>query len=732
MYFKIKLSIALVFISIFSYGQLSVGGFPLQVNTLKSAVDNTVRMPELQQSIIDKAIKENQATDNLLKPFKFAHAFEVNLNPGNSGQWYSTNAKYNVWKLTIESSDAKSLNLIFNQFKLQDGTRLFIYSEEENQYLGAFTNQNNKASGKFAVAPVAGDKITVQYEVPEKMGTPDDFEITRVNHDFIGILKYIRRPYNKQPIAGDCNVDVNCEIGDLWNEVKNAVCRLIVNGEEICSGTLVNNTAEDQKPYVLSASHCYDEWNYAETTVYTFNYESPYCAPLDGDPSHSLSGAIMKAQFDSLDFALVELDEMPPPDFRPYYAGWDQSGEIPDSSASIHHPVGDIKKIAFENHPVSISSFTNSRPKPEYLKQGFFNVSRWDEGVTEVGSSGCALFNGKKQLIGTLTGGAATCSSPVNDYFARFDMQWDYRSDSTKQLKCWLDPLNSGVTSLEGQNFNTDENYCAAFTNLNDADEHGNIVLKIGGESRGYWGGSNSAGITEIVERFVVPGNETLDGISFGVGKLVLNSSSKNSKITVNVYNGNSLPESKIYSKGVYIAGFAEDAMNFIGFDETVEPEDTFYVGFELSSINAEDTFAVYQSLREPTNSTNQFYFKQNSDWYNFQDANASGYAMVNVMELLACNVSVMTDTQVIDTPMNVWVYPNPTQSDLLLESDKAIDSESVSVYNMIGQEMNVGILKEDRYRVRLKFSGNRPGVYFVRFNYNNRFVTRKVSFVPW
>ena len=71
-------------------------------------------------------------------------------------------------------------------------------------------------------------------------------------------------------------------------------------------------------------------WNYAETTIYTFNYESPYCAPLDGDPSNSISGAVMKAKYDSMDFALTELSLVPPPEYRPYYAGWNNTGSLSD------------------------------------------------------------------------------------------------------------------------------------------------------------------------------------------------------------------------------------------------------------------------------------------------------------------------------------------------------------------------------------------------------------------
>ncbi len=731
MRFKYYFIFFLILVVNFSYGQLSSGGFPLQVVSLKSSKINAVKLPELKQSVIDSLKRNNSSTDSHLKPFTFAHAFKVNYNASNSGQWYSTNAGYNVWKLTIQSDDAKSLNLIFSDFELPQKARLFVYNEDENYYLGAFTEQNNKASRKFAVSPVAGDKITIQYEVPEDAGTPVDFTIERVNHDFTGILKYVRRPYYGEA-AGECNIDINCDIGEPWHQLKDAVCRLIVDGTEICSGTLINNTAEDQTPYIISAAHCYDEWDLAETTIYTFNYESPYCAPLDGDPIKTLSGAVMKAHFDSLDFALAVMDDIPPPSYRPYFAGWNRSGEISDSSLSIHHPYGDIKKIAIENDPLSISNFTRKNPRAEYIKQAFWEVSRWDAGVTEIGSSGGALFNTKEQLIGTLTGGSALCGNPINDYFSRFDLQWDYKSDSTKQLKCWLDPINAGNVTLDGRQFNADEDLCDAFTNLNDNDEHANVRLTVSGEFSGYWGGTNNVGITEFVERFSIPGNETLDGISFGVGKLHASNQGPDSKITVKVYNGNAYPETLIYYKTVNINFFAEDAMNYVFFNETVEPADTFFVGFELSDMQDQDTVVIYQSLRTGNNPENHFYFYQNNQWQNFKESNQDDYGMVNVMELIACDYDEITDTPNVELPAaNVWLYPNPAQSEINVESDDKIMSETVTVYNMIGQEIDVEVTSIDPYRIKVDLSGSTPGVYFVRFNYKDSYVTRKISFVP-
>jgi len=700
-----------------TFAQVSAGGYPLQVISTKSAVVKEEVMPTIKQSVIDSLTDENFSNKGNLKSLRFAVPFSVQLNPDNSGTWYTTSAGFNVWKLTIKSQGAQSLNLIFNDFQLPKGARLYLYNEQEEHYLGAYTSVNNKASGKFAVSPVIGDEITVQYEVPGKLGTPNSFEIVRVNHDFIGITKSDRRPMNV--LAGSCNVDVNCDVADRYSELKNSVCRLIVDGTEICSGTLINNTAEDGKPYIISAAHCYDAWDLAETTVYVFNYESPYCAPLDGDPGNSISGAEMKATDAKLDFALVEMSLIPPPTYRPYYAGWSHSSILPDSTVSIHHPQGDIKKIAFDNNAPTKSDFTS-----DYTSQAFLKIARWDAGVTEIGSSGGGLFNTDGQLIGTLTGGLAICGNPVNDYFASLSVYWDYHSDTTKHVKYWLDPLNTNVSAIDGKQFNSGENLCGAFTNLNDNDEHANVKITSGGSFAGYWGGSNNVGITEILEKFNVAGNESLKGVSLGVGKIVKKAGGT-STITVKVYEGTDSPTSVIYSKNVNILTLAKDAMNYISFDQDVEPVGNFFVGFDISNVQAQDTFVLYQSLRN-TGEENNFFYKRSGDWYNFE-TNDQG-AMTNVMELIACNFDQVTDTPIVDAPADVWLYPNPSNSILNIVSDQEIVVETISVFNVLGQEVKAPLLSVEENRVQIDLSGNTPGTYIVRFNYNDSFVTRKFS----
>ncbi|WP_159103352.1 hypothetical protein [Prolixibacter bellariivorans] len=92
-----------------------------------------------------------------------------------------------------------------------------------------------------------------------------------------------------------------------------------------------------------------------------------------------------------------------------------------------------MKKLSRDNDSPGVGSFSS-----KYISNAFWVIHRWDVGTTEAGSSGSGLIvNSSHQLIGTLTGGAATCADPVNDYFAMLNKQWSYYSASNMQLAIW-------------------------------------------------------------------------------------------------------------------------------------------------------------------------------------------------------------------------------------------------------------------------------------------------------
>jgi lysyl endopeptidase len=235
---------------------------------------------------------------------------------------------------------------------------------------------------------------------------------------------------------------------------------------------LVNNTSYDGTPYIITAEHCLNTQYYADRSVFLFNYESAECFGEDGPLNMSVSGADVITVGDSLDFSLVKLSLLPPVSYGVCYAGWDRSDFQNNSTATIHHPFGDVKKISFGYDAPFIPLQPGDVPYnglEDYHYFSYWWIKRWDVGSTEGGSSGGPLFNLARKVIGTLSGGNATCGDSIgynaetgrviynpapnfDDYFTRFSMAWDYEEEKGNALKPWLDPINTGYQSIDGYN----------------------------------------------------------------------------------------------------------------------------------------------------------------------------------------------------------------------------------------------------------------------------------------
>ncbi len=435
--------------------QVSYGGKPYPYETRK-AVHEMVRMPGFDYNQVLKEIKSSEIPDGK-KPLPVAWNYEVNFNTSNSGYWQQTDDGVRLWRLEIYSEEAFAIGIFFNEFLLQEGARIFIYNPEQTDIRGSFDHRSNKISGNLPVSFIPGEKVIIELQVSEKLIDFGRLEVGTVSHAFIDLFGISDYKDGRYGLSGNCNVDINCPSGEFWQEVKRSVCRIIFKRSttslsELCTGTLINNTNSDGVPYLLTANHCISTAFSAESAVFYFEYESPECDGPDGQVNRTTAGSVIKATSDSLDFSLLLLSEDIPESYNPYFAGWTRTTSPASSSVCIHHPMGDVKKISVENDPVT-SQYQPVNP-PSWLNEsvpnGFWRVTRWDEGATEGGSSGSPLFNNNKMIVGNLTGGDATCANPVNDYFSKFHMCWDYYSPSTKQLKSWLDEKNTGSLAVIG------------------------------------------------------------------------------------------------------------------------------------------------------------------------------------------------------------------------------------------------------------------------------------------
>jgi lysyl endopeptidase len=457
------------------YGQVEFPGTPLGINQHLKAASVIYTLPPPDPLEIS-ALQES-SRHRIGKSLPFAIIRQVNLNPEIHGSW-SLEGEFRVWRVHLISPGAYSLGPIFHAYHLEEGVRLFVYDPLQQRVKGAFTSGNNKSSGILPVGHIPGQELVVEMQVPLDQAHYGELELESVSHAFLE-LGHQSYQYDCGPgefgCAQECEIDVNCSEGDDWWQAKPSVVRLFINKSSIseyCTGVLINNTAYDGTPYVLTAEHCIGIESHAENTVYQFNYESAECFGEDGPLNMSISGSELLSVGDSIDFSLVQLSLDPPPSYGVVYAGWDRSDFQTTPSTAIHHPWGDVKKITFDFEAPDTPTQPGDVPYADLEDYHYFSywwIREWDIGSTEGGSSGGPLFNAGKRVIGVLSGGRARCGDSIgynidtdrviysnvfnfDDYYTRFGLAWDYEKEKGNELAQWLDPLGSDVGTLGSYN----------------------------------------------------------------------------------------------------------------------------------------------------------------------------------------------------------------------------------------------------------------------------------------
>ena len=85
-YFWLFLAVVLLIPEV-GKAQISQGGVPMKTGVLKSSRSRVVEMPSVSNFLSVENDEDNHPSEIKLKPFRFAHPFEVNLTTENSGEW---------------------------------------------------------------------------------------------------------------------------------------------------------------------------------------------------------------------------------------------------------------------------------------------------------------------------------------------------------------------------------------------------------------------------------------------------------------------------------------------------------------------------------------------------------------------------------------------------------------------------------------------------------------------
>ena len=373
------------------------------------------------------------------------HRFAIPVYPKQSqilsGTWHSVGENA-IWRLSISSAQASSFNFMMSHLRLPESARLYFYDKNYERVLGPFVKKDISSDGKFWSPLIESSEVVIELNISVADKPLLNFEVAQIN------LGY-RDWQTGDLLEDECHIDVACSQGNDWRDPIRSVARYTIKGQFLCTGTLVNNTANDRSPYFLTAQHCEVTRSSAASMVFYWNYEKSSCGGLrDGGLNQFQSGAAFRASSINSDFALVELNQVPPSLFNVHWSGWDRRNFVPDNVASIHHPGGFEKSISFDFGPLTTTQRFSASTN---VSGAYLRVNSWDEGSTAPGSSGAGIWNSQKQLVGTLTGGFASCAEPLkSDWYGRMSAHWNTNSETTAQVKNWLDAKTTDDLTLDG------------------------------------------------------------------------------------------------------------------------------------------------------------------------------------------------------------------------------------------------------------------------------------------
>jgi len=439
---RVKFIVSMVLFALLTWSAQPVtAAVPVTANHEVLALESVDAMvfPSLNTDVLAWEDEEREA---LGEPARFAVPKQVSATPETHGTWEKLDDGTLLWRLRIESMSALSLNLGFTRYVMPEGGSLFIYAADENYLVSrAFTAADNNDAGELWSPVVLSDNIMVEVIIPEASRSALELELGWVN------IGYRYFGETLATLQGSCNNDVVCPEADPWWDEIPSSGVYTISGTWYCSGAMINNTAEDETPYFLTAYHCGIGTGNDQSVVVYWNFESPNCGDLSGGSLADFnSGVIWRSEYSSSDFCLVEMEEMPDPAFGVTYSGWSRANSATSSAVAIHHPGTDEKAISWENDPTSITSYLGDSVPGDSTH---IKVTDWDDGTTEGGSSGSPLYDPNHRIVGQLHGGYASCTSQTADWYGRVYTSWTGGGSNSSRLSNWLDPIGTGATTLD-------------------------------------------------------------------------------------------------------------------------------------------------------------------------------------------------------------------------------------------------------------------------------------------
>jgi hypothetical protein len=658
-------------------------------DNIKTIPSMSLETPDLTQIMLEDDEREKNG-----ELYRIGRSIPSNINPIFSGEWKINNDGSRTWNLRVKATGAEALSFLFSKFELYGQTTFEIRNTDGYIVHKPMTAEDVMSHKMQNAALCFGDDLVLILNEPANTQA-SDISIDRVIYNYRSTGNPNATKINE---SDPCEVNINCSpVGDSWQDEKDGVARIyIVEGNSAgwCTGSLINNTAQDCKPYFLTALHCgvNTSANNMNNWRFYFRYESPNCNNPNSAGSlddHYVTGCLRIADSDDgggnsgSDFLLVKLgnnnnetsvvNTLKSSSFSGYWNGWKAATSSTQGGAGIHHPAGDIKKISTFNGTTQSTSWGSAGGSHWQMS---WSSNSNGHGVTEGGSSGSPLFNNSGLIVGTLTGGSSFCNNPTSpDLYGKMSYHWTSNGTANNErLKPWLDPTNSNVTTLNGS-----YDPCSGTgpgPTPTDCDLQTNNILKVSlltddYAPETYMEVTNSGGTVVWSE-----GNENVAG-NFATGEENPTADPTNALDNLTQYNWDvSLPSSDCYTFTVY---------------------DYYGDGMGASQWGGTDG-----NLQLKNNG--------NTTIYTISAADFGGSEAITVE-----NTGGGTTGIDLFSKRDVLIYPNPAQNQIIIDATNASsDYEQIKISDITGKIIFETSLNTNKMTV-VNLGDFASGVYNVR-----------------
>lgn len=352
-------------------------------------------------------LKEDAMADKS-GPFRYGIERIVDISLQN-GQWIEIPGG-RIWRADISMDGAMSSRLHVSGLDLADGQELALVSPDlEQQLVGVLSGRGDLGNGEAFGIDGPSNRTRIEWFVPS------DQQVTELPFTQLTNLYGYRDVFGQfQQLGGTCSLNPACY--PAWLNESNATCKVTFTSGGagyLCSSQLMATTLADETPLISTANHCISTTAEANSAQFIFFYRSACTG--SNSAGTTVSGADLTATSATSDCTLLTARGALPT--GTYWAGWTNTNPATGTaSTGLHHPSGTAQAISFGSK--NGGSFNCGSPTSNW------NSLTWNNGITEGGSSGSAIYrDSDHKLYGVLTCGASACSNPGgDDGYGRWDI----------------------------------------------------------------------------------------------------------------------------------------------------------------------------------------------------------------------------------------------------------------------------------------------------------------------